>query len=345
MLLSGLVAFMMAAVLTPLLAAWARRRDLLDIPNERSSHRIATPRIGGVAFVLALLAGLAVADFSGNGLSPAAWLVVGAACGLAVVGLIDDFRPLPALLRLVLQVGISIAVICAADNAAVRAEVARFVSIAILALWITAATNAFNFMDGIDGIGAGQAIAAGLGWLAIGQIIGSRDVAWVGLLGAAAPAGFLLHNWPPAKVFMGDVGSAFLGFLFAALPLMVPRGGSRLWICAALMIWPFLFDTGFTLARRIRRGENILNAHRSHLYQRLTATGLSHATVSLLYIVLALVGVAAALALVTAQVGAFVVAAIVVGLSAVGLWRYVLAREAGSPAKKIPACATPPRNP
>lgn len=340
MLLSGLVAFVTAAVLTPLLAAWARRRNLLDIPNERSSHQVATPRIGGAAFVLALLTGLVVARSGGAGFSAVASLVVVASCGLAVVGLIDDFRSLPALLRLILQIGISILVAWAASTGALHP-----VAIAVIALWLTGATNAFNFMDGVDGIGACQAIAAGLGWAAIGLIIGSKDVAWLGLLAAAAPAGFLLFNWSPAKVFMGDGGSAFLGFFFAALPLATDRRPD-LWICAALLIWPFLFDTGFTLARRIRRRENILNAHRSHLYQRLTATGLSHAKVSLLYALLAFTGLVSAVAVAAGQPRAFVLSAIVVSCSAAALWWYVVLRERGGPMKKEPsACGIRSRNP
>jgi glycosyltransferase WbpL len=324
MLLAGLVAFLMAAVLTPLLAAWARRRNLLDIPNERSSHQVATPRIGGVAFALSLLAALWLAHVGAHSVSPSAWLVVAAACGLALVGLIDDFRPLPALLRLAIQVGISILV---AANATPPAAIPTAVSIVVITLWTTAATNAFNFMDGIDGIGGGQAIAAGVGWLLVGRLIGSDDVALLGLLGAAAPAGFLLYNWAPAKVFMGDVGSAFLGFLFAALPAVAGQARLELWVCAVLLLWPFLFDTALTLMQRIYRRENILAAHRSHLYQRLTASGLSHARVAVLYTVLAFTGVIAAVVVVSDSPGAPVIAVVIVGCSALSLWRYVSTRS------------------
>jgi glycosyltransferase WbpL len=324
MLLAGLVAFLMAAVLTPLLAAWARRRNLLDIPNERSSHQVATPRIGGAAFALSLLAALWLAHVGAHSVSPSAWLVVAAACGLALVGLIDDFRPLPALLRLAIQVGISILV---AANATPPAAIPTAVSIVVITLWTTAATNAFNFMDGIDGIGGGQAIAAGVGWLLVGRLIGSDDVALLGLLGAAAPAGFLLYNWAPAKVFMGDVGSAFLGFLFAALPAVAGQARLELWVCAVLLLWPFLFDTALTLMQRIYRRENILAAHRSHLYQRLTASGLSHARVAVLYTVLAFTGVIAAVVVVSDSPGAPVIAVVIVGCSALSLWRYVSTRS------------------
>ena len=300
MFFPGLVAFVFAAVLTPLLTTWARRRNLLDIPNERSSHRIATPRIGGAAFVLALLAGLAVALFNGGRLSSGALMIVNAACSLAVVGLIDDFHPLPAVLRLVIQIGISV-LVAAANTTALPAMMPVALAITIIALWMTAATNAFNFMDGIDGIAAGQAIAAGVGWAIVGGLIGSYDVMLLGILGAAAPAGFLLYNWAPAKVFMGDGGSAFLGFFFAALPIAAGGGRPELWLCAPLFIWPFLVDTAFTLLRRIRRRENILTAHRSHVYQRLTARGIAHSRVALLYSALALTGVAAAVALVVTR--------------------------------------------
>ena len=330
MFLFGLVTFVVAAALTPLFAAWARRRNLLDIPNERSSHRIATPRLGGVAFVLALLTGLWVAQLDGMRFSAAAWLVVGAACALAIVGLVDDLRTLPALLRLVIYIGVSGLVASTADLRAFPAIVPPAVAIALMALWMTAVTNAFNFMDGIDGIAAGQAVVAGVGWAIVGQVIGSNEIAALGLLGAAAPAGFLLYNWAPAKVFMGDAGSAFLGFFFAALPLAAGQSRPELWGCAALLMWPFLFDTAFTLVRRILRRENILAAHRSHLYQRLTATGLPHSKVAVLYWALALIGAVAAGALVSDRPTASLVSAMVLGLSAVGLWRYVVVREAAS---------------
>ena len=327
MFLLGLVAFVVAAALTPWLATWARRRNLLDIPNERSSHRIATPRLGGVAFILALLTGMAVGHLADMSFSAAARLIVGGACALAVVGLVDDLRTLPALLRLVIYIGVSLLVASTADESAFPATIPPAAAIALMALWMTAVTNAFNFMDGIDGIAAGQAVVAGLGWAMVGQLIGSNDVAALGLLGAAAPAGFLLYNWAPANVFMGDAGSAFLGFFFAALPLAAGQSRPELWACAALLLWPFLFDTAFTLARRIRRRENILAAHRSHLYQRLTATGLAHSKVAVLYCALAVIGAIAAGALASDHPRAGVFSAIVLGLSAVGLWRYVVFRE------------------
>ena len=124
-----------------------------------------------------------------------------------------------------------------------------------------------------------------------------------GVLGAALAGGalgFLVHNWAPARIFMGDVGAAFLGFSFAAIPVLGATLGegaaaARWPVAGALLVWPFVFDTALTLVRRWRRGENVLEAHRSHLYQRLVQAGWTHARVSVLYGALALGGAALAL--------------------------------------------------
>jgi FlaA1/EpsC-like NDP-sugar epimerase len=162
-------------------------------------------------------------------------------------------------------------------------------------VWIVGVTNAYNFMDGIDGIAAGQAVVAGLGWAVIGWVNGQPTVGTLGALIAATSLGFLGHNWPPARIFMGDVGSAFLGYTLAVLPLVASAGSAGIGPTAALMwamllAWPFLFDTSYTLVRRLLRGENIVTAHRSHLYQRLTAAGHTHLFVTILYVFLAIVG-------------------------------------------------------
>jgi UDP-N-acetylmuramyl pentapeptide phosphotransferase/UDP-N-acetylglucosamine-1-phosphate transferase len=182
-------------------------------------------------------------------------------------------------------------------------------------------------MDGIDGIAGGQAVIASVGWAVLGTVIGSPDVIVLGALAAAAVSGFLIYNWAPAKVFMGDAGSAFLGFLFAAMPLVAAGSGPGVMIWAALLLWPFLFDTGFTLVRRIRRREHIFRAHRSHLYQRLTITGLPHSRVTALYGALALIGVAGSIGLALRAPAGAACAAVGVALSAWALWRYVTWRE------------------
>ena len=125
-------------------------------------------------------------------------------------------------------------------------------------------------MDGIDGLAGGQALVAGLAWMATGWATDQFAPAAVGAALAGAAFGFLLHNWSPARTFMGDVGSAFLGFVLATLPLLAtPRRAFA--VPAVLIVWPFVFDTAVTLLRRLSRRENVFAAHRTHLYQRLTA--------------------------------------------------------------------------
>jgi UDP-N-acetylmuramyl pentapeptide phosphotransferase/UDP-N-acetylglucosamine-1-phosphate transferase len=328
MLLPAVVALLVAASLTPLLARWARNRNLLDVPNQRSSHVVATPRIGGAAFVVAVLAGVATFTVAAGGLTAGSLVVVAAATGLALLGLVDDFRSLPASIRLLVQTAISVLAVVALAVTPFPPNVPGWLAAALTVFWLVALTNAYNFMDGIDGIAAGQALVAGLGWAVLGGLLGSHDTMLLGLLGAVAPAGFLIHNWPPARVFMGDAGSGFLGFFFAALPLTAAGRGPDVLTWAVLLTWPFLFDTGFTLLRRLRRGENIFSAHRSHLYQRLTVSGLPHGRVSLLYSALAAVGAGGAIAHAIGLPGAAGMSAAAVAAAAFGLWRYVVAREA-----------------
>ena len=211
-------------------------------------------------------------------------------------------------------------------------------------LWIVGLTNAYNFMDGIDGIAGSQALVAGLGWSALGWLSGLMPVTMLGLVVAACSLGFLMHNWSPARIFMGDVGSAFLGFTFALLPLMMTYfsksaiASNRALFLAALMVWPFLFDSTFTIVRRLLMGQNIFLAHRTHLYQRLVAAGLSHRSVALLYAGLALVGAALAVAWLLEVPGCNTFLPAILCLLGVGLWSYVCFRE-----RKIALLGAPDR--
>ena len=142
--------------------------------------------------------------------------------------------------------------------------------------------------------------------------------------------GFLGHNWPPARIFMGDVGSAFLGFSLAVLAVIGGLAHPGLPLAGLLVVWPFVFDTTFTIVRRLRRGENIFAAHRSHLYQRVVIAGYSQRAVTLLYAGLALLGVVLALAWVLALPGAGWLALGLPGLLSLGLWRLVVRAETKS---------------
>jgi UDP-N-acetylmuramyl pentapeptide phosphotransferase/UDP-N-acetylglucosamine-1-phosphate transferase len=147
-------------------------------------------------------------------------------------------------------------------------------------------------MDGIDGIAGVQGVIAGLAWTVAGIFCNSHATSFLGSTVAGVCAGFLIHNWAPAKIFMGDVGSAFLGFTFGVLPLVALRALQdsaaafqigNLPLFAILVLWPFIGDSSLTFFRRLLKGEPVWQAHRSHLYQRLAQTGWSHARICIVY--------------------------------------------------------------
>ena len=281
------------------LGDWARRRGLVDRPTARSSHVRPTPRLGGVAILL-MVSGPALAGAGPLGPGRSTWPIL-CLLGLAVglISLLDDLRGLPALFRLGTHLAVACGVLASAGTlgslwlpGGLELELGP-ADVPLSLLWIVGCINAFNFMDGIDGLAGGQAVVLGLAWLVIGWHLPSQELLVLGLLIACSATGFLLHNWSPARVFMGDAGSAFLGYWAAVAPFCSQRPG-RLLVPAVLTVWPFLFDTLLTLLGRVRRGEPLLVAHRGHLYQRLVISGASHAEVALAYIALAACGAAAA---------------------------------------------------
>jgi UDP-N-acetylmuramyl pentapeptide phosphotransferase/UDP-N-acetylglucosamine-1-phosphate transferase len=211
--------------------------------------------------------------------------------------------------------------------------IAATLGVIVTFVWIVGLTNAYNFMDGIDGIAASQAIVGGLCWAALGWLNSQPLILVLGLLLAVSSAGFVLHNWYPARIFMGDVGSAFLGYTFAALPLMFMsqlawnERTPRTVLAVILPLWPFVFDSVFTFLRRLFLGENVFSAHRSHLYQRLVIAGHGHRFVSLLYAGLAAVGAIVTLAWSLRVPNTFVVAAVLMPLLGLGLWFFVTRQE------------------
>jgi UDP-N-acetylmuramyl pentapeptide phosphotransferase/UDP-N-acetylglucosamine-1-phosphate transferase len=193
--------------------------------------------------------------------------------------------------------------------------------------WIVSLVNAYNFVDGLDGMAGGQAAAAGLGWVALGFSTGHFAIEAMGALLAASSIGFLAHNWQPARIFMGDVGSTFLGFCFAILAIIAAHYDPRLALAGVLLVWPALFDTGFTIVNRLRRGENVFTGHKEFLFHRLVAAGWSHGAASALYFVLPLLGAGLAF---TWQYGSRPLhAATLISLVALcaGLWTLVRGQE------------------
>jgi UDP-N-acetylmuramyl pentapeptide phosphotransferase/UDP-N-acetylglucosamine-1-phosphate transferase len=275
---------------------------VLDIPNDRSSHVHPTPRGGGVSIVL--VGFVAAAALLALGLEPcpgAGWAALGALL-IAGISSIDDIVTISAKLRLAAHLAAAGCAV-ASLGPVQRLDLGPFGLVdlglagwPLTVVWIVGMTNVFNFMDGIDGI-AGITGVAALAVVSTALAFGGEPYA--SLLAAAlggATAGFLVWNWQPAKIFMGDVGSAFLGYTIAVLPLTV-EGEARAWVMlvTACVMWPFLFDATFTLLRRLAKGENILEAHRSHLYQRLVIAGWPHRSVALLYGVLSAAAGGAAL--------------------------------------------------
>jgi UDP-N-acetylmuramyl pentapeptide phosphotransferase/UDP-N-acetylglucosamine-1-phosphate transferase len=341
MMVAALAALAIAACYAgvELVRRWAIGRGMLDVPVARSSHQVPTPRGGGVVIVAAtLLAAAMVAALVPSGIVPlvAAWFAGGTA--IAVAGWVDDRRSLSSRTRLVVQVCAAVLLLALAGCwSGLELPLVGRVPLGVLGcplalLWIVGMTNAFNFMDGIDGIAAGQAIVAGAAWAILGYLAGSGEVAAIGSAVALSGAGFLLHNRPPARIFMGDVGSGFLGFTLATMPFLLAAGGStghagRLPVVGAALVWPFLFDATFTFLRRAAGGENVFEGHRSHLYQRLVITGARHGWVSALYAGWALITSALAALWLGAGMGA---GAVLLGwavVSGAGVVAAVRARE------------------
>lgn len=267
------------------LQRWAPRLGLLDLPNARSSHHRARPRGGGAAVVVGLLAGCATWAAHAEALPASAGVVLAAAVGIAILGLWDDLAPLGAPVRLAVQCAAASAVVVALGGLPrlplpPPADLALppLAGAALAVLWLVAVSNFFNFMDGIDGLAAGQALVTSLALVASG---GAPQGEPLLLLLAATLLVFLAFNWAPARLFLGDVGSGFLGFLLAASPwLGAPQLRASNLLLVALVLSLFLLDPLWTLAVRWRRGARLTESHREHLYQRLTGAARGHGPVA-----------------------------------------------------------------
>ena len=290
------VAFLVALALVPLLVRFAIGRDLLDVPNARSSHEIPTPRLGGLAVIAGVWAAAPLADGS--------FLVLVAATLAGVVGLLDDFVDLKFWMKAAGQATAAFVLLFLAPPPICEAA-GPFWPITLLfgVVWIVAVVNAYNFMDGIDGIAGGTAI---MNALFLAAFVGASAGLGVGLAAlAAAVGGFMLWNVSPARIFLGDSGSHFVGFFLGAVALYtepVGRAGYTLgpflaFAVAAAVFAPFLFDTAFTLVRRAKARKNVFAAHREHIYQRIAPDPAKHRQVSNVYFAFsAVAGLAALLA-------------------------------------------------
>lgn len=286
-----ILAFLLTFLGVELFRRWSLRKEILDLPNERSSHTKPTPVGGGLIIVIVSLS--AYIFFCLYNRFELQWSYIIGALLVALVSWLDDLFSVPVIWRFLCH--------SAAALIAVRAF-GGFYSIYIpfygelnlhyfapvlLFFWIVWMINAYNFMDGIDGIAGIQAITASLGWFLISYRFGLELTGFYAGILAASSIGFVLLNWQPAKIFMGDVGSAFLGYTFALTPLMAgsekPEKSPAFFMAAVLLLWLFIFDTVVTVIIRILQRKRIWEAHREHLYQRIVIGGYSHQFVTVLY--------------------------------------------------------------
>jgi UDP-GlcNAc:undecaprenyl-phosphate/decaprenyl-phosphate GlcNAc-1-phosphate transferase len=281
------------------------RVRIMDIPNERSSHNAPIPTAGGIAIVLTFFVGVIIIALVARiaminrlyfyGFAISALLI-------AAVSFYDDWKQKTYVVKLLTQL-IAVAVVLAVGIVIDKlyipfwGEVSlNWVSYPLSFLWILGLTNAFNFMDGIDGLACGVALIAGLFFCVITFMQGSLFVYIMSYTLIAGTLGFLIYNFPPARIFMGDVGSAFLGFTFAVLAIMAARYdlSHTSFFVMPLLLFNFIYDTAFTFFRRLLRGEKVTEPHRTHLYQLFQRLGYGHGTVTFFHYGLCLLqGVAA----------------------------------------------------
>lgn len=256
--------------------------QLVDLPNERSSHTRPTPRSGGIAFVGAFLVAGTIASLLAS--EPAGTVVrrtVLILLPLWLVGIVDDVRGLPASFRYLVHLGVAVLAVSwfGAPPGVDALLESPWLGAIVAVIGVTALINFYNFMDGIDGLVGGVSTIQ----LAFFAFYLHQPVWWL-LVAALVP--FLVANWPPAKIFMGDSGSTVLGAAVALALLQSPDPVS-LWSATAITI-PIVGDAAFTVIRRLARRENIFEAHKAHVYQRLHQAGWSHGRVSGAYVGLTL---------------------------------------------------------
>jgi len=261
----SIISFVVAALAVGWLARGRAARLALDEPNARSLHATAVPRSGGIGLLLGIAAGWAYAA----PLLP--WGFWAALVLLIAVSLLDDLRGLSAALRLAAHL---LAAALAAPALLGMQESLLLLALAVLAIgWMC---NLYNFMDGADGLAGGMAVCGFLAYATAAWLAGSMQFALLNLAIAAAAAGFLLHNFHPARIFLGDAGAVPLGFLAAAFGIIGWTQHDWTWWFPLLVFSPFIVDASVTLARRLLSGLRIWEAHRDHYYQRLVLLGLGH---------------------------------------------------------------------
>jgi len=286
LLLAGVVSW----ALTGLLRRYALARSLMDIPNERSSHAVPTPRGGGVAIVATFLFALPLLSYyeliSGQFL----WALVGSGICVALIGFIDDHGHIPARWRLLLHfvgAGWAVAWLGGLPSLPVFGLILDlgWFGYALAAVYLVWLLNLYNFMDGIDGIAGIEALTVCLGGVVITLLSSMDNFVWSisPLLLLAAVAGFLFWNFPKAKIFMGDAGSGFVGMVLGVFSIQAAWVAPELFWAWIILLGAFIVDATVTLIRRVLRGEKFYMAHRCHAYQYASRKYGGHALVTLVF--------------------------------------------------------------
>lgn len=285
----GLFLFVSSFLLTWAVRWYSLQKSILDIPNDRSSHQVPTPRGGGLA-IATLFFGALIFLFA-KGLVDASLTkaLIGGGAVIAATGYWDDLKSIPPLLRAGLHFCAAFWVLyCLGGFSFLDLGSFHFhigwMGIIVAAVGIVWMINLYNFMDGIDGIAASEAIFVSLVAGITLYALGAQSLAWICFLLVALVSGFLLWNWSPAKIFLGDIGSGLLGFIFAVLALASANHHYIPLLPWFSLLAIFILDATFTLVHRLLRKERWYCAHREHIYQRLVQKGMSHKAVTLLII-------------------------------------------------------------
>ncbi|AHZ68779.1 glycosyl transferase WbpL [Pseudomonas mandelii JR-1] len=261
-----------SVVLTEALRRYALARSLMDIPNGRSSHSMPTPRAGGLAIAFSFLMALPVFGFLGVLDWSFVFALLGAGAGISLLGWLDDYSHVPVRWRLLGHFSgaawalfwLSGLPLLNVFDISLDLGWLGHILAAIYLVWML---NLYNFMDGIDGIAGVEAVTVCLCACLLYWVTGFQNLMWVPAMLAMATAGFLIWNFPPARIFMGDAGSGFLGMMFGVISIQAAWVSHQLFWAWLILLGVFIVDATFTLFRRLIRGDKVYEAHRSHAYQ------------------------------------------------------------------------------
>lgn len=280
-----LIFFVLAFGFTYFMRAYALKKNIIDNPNERSSHSIPTPRGGGVAVVCSYLLALAVLIYSQQLTVHIGLTLMGAGFVIALLGFLDDHGHINSMLRLAIHFLVAIGVVISlggfAEVTAFNGLQLGFVANIIAVLFLVWLLNLYNFMDGINGIASVEAITTTVSMAILYYLLNTSlnsDLLW---LLAACVFGFLLWNFPKAKIFMGDACSGFLGLTLGILALIALKENLALFCAWIICLGVFVVDATYTLIKRVFSGYKMYDAHRSHSYQILSRKWGSHTPVTL----------------------------------------------------------------